>query len=88
MDYDDEISDVDGACPRCGQHALRSRECDSMGCEEGYRDEHDDDPCNFAPGELYTACTECLGTGDLYWCSSCGLDMNRYAATKRREAPQ
>lgn len=75
MTYDD-VQYIEGACPKCGEHELRSRYCDVIGCDDGYIDEHDDDPINFAPGEEYSVCQECFGTGRVRWCSKCGHDLS------------
>ena len=87
MCYDDDITYEDEACPRCGRHEVRSRYCDAISCDDGWCDEHDDDPINFGPGEEYSICRECWGTGKLRWCSECGLDIT-YAEYKRsKETP-
>lgn len=72
LDY--EITDEE--CPKCGEYDVRTRFCDSIGCEDGYRDEYDDDPINYSPGEMYSVCTECHGYGVLRWCAKCGHDLN------------
>lgn len=79
---EDEIDYLDCPCPRCGAHEVRRRGCDEIGCEDGWYDEHDCDAINFAPGESYSMCEECCGTGDLVWCSSCGLDITRHEHMK------
>jgi hypothetical protein len=81
---DDEIDYLDEACPRCGQREVRQRGCDDWGCDEGWIDEHDDDPINFSPGEEFTMCRECLGTGVLRWCAGCGLDITRHEHLKSK----
>lgn len=84
MNPDDYVFDLDGACPRCGEQELRWRDCDQIGCEDGFIDEHDDDPVNFAPGEESYMCEECFGTGSQKWCSKCGLDITRQEHYKLR----
>jgi hypothetical protein len=39
-------------------------------------DESEDDPINFMPGELYTQCAECRGTGVEVWCPECGENLS------------
>ncbi len=80
MDYDDDTQQEDEPCPKCGEYKVMSRYCDAINCDDGYCDEHDDDPINFGPGEEFTICHECYGTGLLRWCSGCGLDINRLRA--------
>lgn len=72
---DDDTEYLDGACPKCGHHALRTRCCDVFDCEDGWIDEYHDDPINFSPGEEIVMCRECFGTGRLRWCSDCGNDL-------------
>ncbi len=63
----------DESCPKCGQQ-MATRSCDVIGCDDGYIDEYDDDPINFAEGESYERCSECRGTGIHEWCRECGWD--------------
>lgn len=72
MGDDYEIDDL--PCPKCGHNETRSRRCHEIGCNDGYFDEHDDDPINYAPGEELTPCDECHGTEIVRWCSKCGAD--------------
>lgn len=65
----------DARCPKCGHSTVHSRSCTNW-CEEGYFDENDDDPIDFAPGELYTQCKECKGTGVEVWCPKCGENLS------------
>lgn len=58
-------------CPKCGGET-RSRHCDELHCEDGYCDEYEDDPINYSPGEAFTICEECHGTGVQWWCPKCG----------------
>ena len=76
-EFDDE------PCPECGECPTHSRVCDEILCEDGYVDEHDEDPINFAPGQAYTPCDECLGYGILKWCPKCGCDLNRVRQRER-----
>ena len=73
IDIDYELDDR--PCPRCGHHTTHTRTCNALNCEDGYIDEYEDDPLNFAPGEEYTICDECLGTGMNWWCPKCGADL-------------
>jgi len=72
VDYDI----VDHPCPKCGHEPTHVRHCQVIHCEDGYIDEHEDDAINFAPGEAYSVCQECRGTGIERWCPSCGHDLN------------
>lgn len=74
MGLDYEIDD-ESSCRKCGHSPIHYRECTNW-CEEGYHDESDDDPINFAPGEAYIPCTECRGTGTEIWCPSCGMNLS------------
>ena len=65
-------------CPQCGNFETRSRRCESFQCEDGFCDEHEDDPINYAPGEAFSTCEECHGTGIERWCPKCGLDITAY----------
>lgn len=65
-------------CPNCGGYTVRSKHCDEWDCEDGWIDEHESDPINFSPGEEYTMCEECCGTGRVRWCSDCGCDITRH----------
>lgn len=69
MDY--QISGT--VCPHCGQAETRYRECDNLGCDDGFIDEYDDDPCYALPGD-FSPCSECRGTGSVQWCPQCGND--------------
>lgn len=73
MDYeiDDETS-----CPKCGHSPIHYRNCQELMCNEGWMDEHDDDPINFAPGESEYPCQECRGTGTEKWCPKCGENLS------------
>lgn len=83
MTYDDDCEHEDNPCPKCGEYEVRSRCCDVINCDDGYCDEHDDDPINFGPGEEFTMCRECYGTGHLRWCSKCGCDIGWKAYKER-----
>ena len=83
-DYDD-LDYLDTPCPRCGEFAVQSRRCDEWDCDDGWIDESEDDPVNFAPGESLVMCRECFGTGVVRWCSKCGCDLN-YEEYKQRRA--
>lgn len=62
-------------CPKCGHSPLHSRTCNNW-CDDGWFDEHDEDPINFSPGEEYSRCEECKGTGIERWCPSCGTNLS------------
>ena len=85
MDDDYDIEHCDIPCPRCGEYEVRSRRCDEWDCDDGWIDESESDPINVAPGEKYTMCRECFGTGYVRWCSKCGCDLN-YLEYKQRKA--
>lgn len=74
---DDDYEQDETPCPKCGEDQVRWRHCDVLDCDDGYIDEHHDDPVNFGPGELYTTCHECCGTGVVRWCAACGCDITR-----------
>ena len=88
-DYDDYSDDYcdETPCPRCGEWEVHSRPCESIGCDDGWCDEHDDDPVNFGPGEEFTMCRECFGTGFVRWCRKCGCDLNFEEFKKRQSKP-
>lgn len=77
---DYELDDI--SCPKCGHDPIRYRDCNS--CDDGYIDEYDDDPINFAPGEEVTPCQTCKGTGIQRWCPGCGLDLSGVAVESDR----
>lgn len=60
----DESWDV--CCARCGG-STEWDNCDR--CDDGYIDEHDDDPINFSPGEFVT-CHVCHGHGGWNYCGN------------------
>jgi predicted RNA-binding Zn-ribbon protein involved in translation (DUF1610 family) len=72
----DEFEDDDEPCPACGNPTTRRQRCTVVGCDDGWIDMHEhDDPLLFDPGEM-EMCQECHGTGNLWWCPKCGLDMH------------
>lgn len=73
----DDYEVDDTPCPKCGNPNTHYRRCGNFGCEEGFIDEHDDDPINFAPGEEFMECDECSGHGVERWCPKCGADFWR-----------
>lgn len=79
----DDTMHEDEPCPKCGEYEVLSRHCDEIQCEDGWCDEYEDDPINYSPGEKYTRCNECLGTGILRWCRKCGFDITAYEFQKR-----
>ena len=85
-DWDDDIGSEEGPCPKCGEHELRSRSCGEINCDDGWCDEYEDDPINYAPGEEFTMCQECCGTGVVRWCSKCGFDVTLHEYNKRKRA--
>lgn len=82
----DDVEICEGQCPKCKEwDGIRFRYCDVIGCDDGYIDEHDSDPINFAMGEEYILCHECLGTGVVHWCSKCGADLSGVQIVDPRE---
>lgn len=74
--FNDDIEDIDASCSKCGHSPIRRRDCDNIGCQEGYHDEYDDDPINFPiEGESFYKCSDCKGTGAIIWCPECGHEM-------------
>lgn len=59
---------ADDLCPVCGHYQDWQR-CTVIGCDDGYVDEHDDDPVNYAEGEEYYPCPECRGRGGYWICT-------------------
>lgn len=53
-------------CDICGAE-LEWTECYN-GCDEGYFDEHNYDPVNYAPREAFTKCEVCKGEGGYLQC--------------------
>lgn len=72
--FDDDVEDIDAACPKCGHNPIRRRDCTNF-CDEGHIDESEDDAINFMPGESYRKCSECLGTGVVIWCPKCWANL-------------
>jgi predicted RNA-binding Zn-ribbon protein involved in translation (DUF1610 family) len=69
-EYDDQ------ECPKCGHQPTHVRQCNVIGCEDGWIDLHEyDDPLMFDDGET-EMCEECQGTGWQRWCPECGYDLN------------
>ena len=82
---DYELNDT--PCPECGHSPSYGRHCQALQCEDGWVDESEDDPINFAPGEELTLCDECHGTGYEHWCPKCGHDFtlpNAHALAEER----
>ena len=69
-DHDYDIDEL--PCPVCDNPYTHYRFC--CECEDGFIDEHEDDPINFAPGESLVMCRECYGEGIERWCPKCGAD--------------
>lgn len=65
----------EGPCPHCGNSIVHVRQCDGIFCEDGWIDEYNEDPINFAPGDSERECEECHGTGWQRWCPACGKDV-------------
>ena len=81
--FDDEIEDdYDASCPSCGHSPIRSCSCRNLGCEDGWIDRYDEDPCWYDEDDP-EMCTECWGTGVERWCPKCGFDLQRARRTKR-----
>jgi predicted RNA-binding Zn-ribbon protein involved in translation (DUF1610 family) len=74
-DFNDDIEYADQSCPKCGSSEVMRRECDCLSCDEGFIDEHEDDPINYMEGEMYRPCSECGGHGAHVWCRNCGWDL-------------
>ena len=72
---DDTVQIDDRPCPYCGHPETRWKECDAIGCDEGWVDLYDDDPINYAEGEEYEPCHECHGQGHQWRCPNCGADI-------------
>lgn len=73
MSYD---IDFETSCKKCGHDRVHYRSCINF-CNEGYHDEHDDDPINSPiPGIEYRICVECRGTGIERWCPKCGENLS------------
>ncbi len=49
MAADFEIEDIN--CPKCGHAPIHNRDCAELTCNDGFIDQHYDDPINFMPGE-------------------------------------
>lgn len=71
----DDYEIEEGPCPHCGNAELHVMPCDVLYCEDGWIDEHEEDPINFAPGDSEYECRECHGTGWHRWCPACGKDV-------------
>ena len=67
---------MDDPCPHCGHFETRYRDCDNIGCEDGWCDDFEEDPLWFSPGDS-SPCPECRGTGQFQWCPQCGLDPRK-----------
>lgn len=80
--HDYEIDDL--PCPACGHEQTHSRRCGE--CDDGFHDEHDYDPVNYALGEEYIECSECHGTTVQRWCPKCGADYWPAKAAESRPA--
>lgn len=83
-DWDDGVYYDEDKCPKCGEYKVCWRDCDDWNCDDGYIDEYEDDPINFAPGEQYVMCRECWGTGIVRWCSGCGFDITAHEYKQRK----
>jgi hypothetical protein len=71
------IDDTDlhsNPCPKCKNNNVLNRECNAIGCEDGYYNPHEDDPLWFHPGEM-VKCEDCNGHGRHIWCRDCGWDL-------------
>lgn len=77
MTIDSDYELDDRPCPKCNNPITHWRYCEEMYCDDGYIDEYEFDAINYAPGEEYTECEECHGTGVQWWCPNCGADLNR-----------
>ena len=82
-DYD---IDYDCSCPKCGHSPTHSRDCINW-CNDGVLDMSDDDPINFAPGEIIYPCPDCKGTGIERWCPNCGAELSGESVSSEDEYP-
>lgn len=71
--YSDHGIEEEPVCQICGQY-LEWEEC-WYGCEDGFFDEYDDDPINFAPGEWLRKCEICEGNGGYLVCPNAPHDV-------------
>jgi hypothetical protein len=87
FDDDEEIDDL--ACPACGHHETRSRDCQE--CNE-VNEVCDciDDMCQGSGycihGDGMSICRDCNGSGIERWCPKCGANYwQAQAAAERRK---
>ena len=73
-DYDYEYGEEE--CPKCNHEHTHYRFCTSLYCEDGFVDQYETDPINYAPGQSLYECDECNGTGVESWCPNCGYDLS------------
>lgn len=71
----EEYEIFEGKCPHCEHTVIHQIDC-TYGCENGWFDDHDEDPLNYYPGESESKCMECLGTGFETWCANCGANLS------------
>lgn len=71
---DDFEEDYDTPCPSCRHVPTRYRDCNAIGCEDGYIDLYEDDPLWYDEEDV-EVCRECNGTGVQRWCPACGADI-------------
>lgn len=82
----DYEQDYEECCPKCGHSPTHYRDCQGLMCFEGFVDDNDDDPINFAPGESFRTCTDCYGTTIEEWCPKCGYDISEHKARERAKS--
>lgn len=71
-------------CPVCGSY-MDWEHC-WTGCDDGWVDEADEDAVNFAPGQEYRPCEECLGAGGYWACERLPHTEEQLAAYRARRA--
>ena len=71
IDY--EVDD-EAVCPHCQHSPTYWRRCNM--CEDGWIDEYETDPINYAEGEFQTRCRDCFGSGIESWCPGCGANLS------------
>lgn len=68
--------DTDTSCPKCSHSPIHYRNCEQVGCDDGWIDMYEyDDPLLFDPGES-EPCSECRATGIEQWCPGCGANLS------------
>jgi hypothetical protein len=81
--FESEYELDDRSCSKCGHSPTHSRYCTALYCDDGYVDEYEEDAINFSPGEEFSLCDECHGSGIEWWCPSCGADLSLWQKAER-----